>query len=120
MNRGIILRTSMCIFACGLWLYSYIEKQNTLTDLRIRIPELSRSVKTIQEENTRLQYEIDQFENPEHLIELARHAEFAHLKHPLHKEILTCNEGIAIQTFPENKKQPLPQKSKATLATRAK
>lgn len=103
---------------CVLWLYSYMEKQNELTHLRIEIPELEKVVKNIHEENTRLQYEIDQFENPQHLIELSRRAEFAHLHQPLYKEILTCQEGLAIEIPSEPKKLVAHVRSKPTLATR--
>ncbi len=120
MNKGTILRTSACIFTFALWLYSYIEKQNELTDFRIRIPELAKAVKGLHEENIRLQYAIDQYENPQHLIELSRHVEFAHLKHPLEKEVLTCKEGLAIYPEAPAKKETLSIKPKHTLAAHAK
>lgn len=97
MNRELFTRLVICIFSFGFFLYSYIDKQNGMTQLRIEIPSLVKEIKTIQEENMRLQYEIDQFEHPAHLMQLARHSEFSHLKHPLMKDILTINEGMAIQ-----------------------
>jgi hypothetical protein len=69
--------------------------QNELTHLKIRLPDVEKEIKLIQEENRRLAYEIDQFENPSHLIEIAHRPEFAHLKHPLLKEILTVPEVLA-------------------------
>ena len=42
----------------------------------------------IEDENTRLQYEVEAFENPLNLIELARKPEYRALKHPLSSEIL--------------------------------
>lgn len=118
MNKGLLTRLLTCIFFLGFLLYSYIEKQNQLTQLRICIPELAKDVKQIREENTRLQYEIDQFENPQHLMELARHGEFTHLKHPLLKEILTCQEGIALQPSTQNVEKISQVKAKPTLAIR--
>jgi hypothetical protein len=79
----------------GLCLYSYLETQNQLTHLKIHLPEVEKEMKLIREENQRLAYEIDQFENPAHLIELAHCPEYAHLKHPLIKEILTVPEAFA-------------------------
>lgn len=96
-SKGLTVRLLVCILAFGISLYSYIDKQNGLTQLRISIPSLRKEVRAIQEENTRLQYEIDQFENPQHLMELTRHGEFSHLKHPLVKDILTCQTGLAMQ-----------------------
>lgn len=93
--KGLLLRLGFCLSVFGFCLYSYLETQNELTHLKIRLPEVEKEVKLIQEENRRLGYEIDRFENPAHLIELAHHPEFAHLKHPLLKEILTVPEALA-------------------------
>lgn len=117
MNKGLLIRIVICIFSFGFLLYSYIDKQNNLTELRILIPGLVKEIKTIREENTRLQYEIDQFENPGHLMELARHSQFSHLKHPFIKDVLTVNEGIAIQDKVEEPIEELAQvKPKFSLA----
>lgn len=82
------LQIFVCIFAAGIALYSYIDKQNALTELRIAIPVLAKEVKGIQEENIRLQYEIDRFESPIHLMELARKPEFGHLKFPYSPDVI--------------------------------
>lgn len=80
------LRIFLCIFATGITLYSYIDKQNELTELRLAIPALAKKVREIQDENTRLKYEIDRFESPIHLMELARKPEFGYLKYPYLKD----------------------------------
>lgn len=117
MNKGLLIRLLVCIFALGLFLYSYLEEQNGVTSLRISLPELAKEIKNLKEENTRLQYEVDQFENPQHLIELARRGEFAHLKHPLMKEVLQCGKGIALQ-LPSNDREEIGSvKAKTTLAS---
>lgn len=84
----------ICIVVAGLSLYIYIDKQNDLTQLRLSVPALNKELKQIQEENVRLQYEIDRFESPIHLMELARKPEFGHLKYPHVDEILILPEGI--------------------------
>lgn len=76
------LRIFVCIFAAGLTLFGYIEKQNELTELRLAIPTLDKEVKSLQEENTRLAYEIAHFESPAHLMELMRKPEYSHLRFP--------------------------------------
>lgn len=93
--KGLLFRLGICLGAFGLCLYSYLDMQNELTHLKIRLPEVEKEIKLIQEESRRLAYEIDQFESPGHLIELAHHPEFSHLKHPLLKEILTVPEAFA-------------------------
>lgn len=82
-----------CIFIAGLTLYIYIDKQNELTELRLTIPVLTKELKQIQEENIRLKYEINQFESPIHLMELARKPEFGHLKYPHLNDVQTLPEG---------------------------
>ena len=80
------LRFFLCIFIAGIALFAYIDKQNELTELRLAIPALAKEVKGIQEENTRLTYEIESFESPIHLMELMRKPEFGHLKYPYIKD----------------------------------
>ena len=89
MNLAIFIRILLCILTVGCFLYGYINKQNAIVELRLQIPLAMRELKTIEEENTRLKFEIDQFESPAHLMELARRPEYSHLKHPLLNEIVT-------------------------------
>lgn len=81
-----------CLVVAWWTLYCYMEKQNELTELRLAIPTLYREVKALKEENQRLKYEIEQFESPIHLMELARKAEFTHLKYPTLNEIVILEE----------------------------
>lgn len=115
-----LLPIAVCIVGFSLFLYSYLEEQNSLTKLRFAIPEISKEIKALKEENTRMRYEIDQFENPEHLIELARHSEFSHLRHPLVKEIATMQEGIALTLPVQESAKSSSMKPKVTLAVGAK
>ncbi len=95
MEKNLLLRLGFCLTVFGLCLYSYFYKQSELTQLKIQLPEVEKQIRLVREENRRLRYEIDRFENPARLIELAHSPEFSHLKHPLLKEILTVPEGIA-------------------------
>ncbi len=81
-------RLLIAIVAVGVAVYGYIHKQNALTEVRLSIPTLQRSLKKIQDENVRLQYEVERFESPLHLMELARKPEFAHLRYPSSKEVV--------------------------------
>ena len=92
---GLLFRLGVCISVFGVCLYSYLDTQNELTHLKIRLPELEKEIRVIREESRRLAYQIDQFESPTHLIELAHNPEFSHLKHPLLREVLTVPEAFA-------------------------
>lgn len=89
MNKGIFLRILVCILFLGVCLYSYIDLQNEITNLRIQIPKLSKQILRIEEENTRLACEIESFESPENLLALSKQSTFAHLKFPNSQEVLT-------------------------------
>lgn len=97
MQKALLLRLGFCLSVLLLCLYSYQNKQNELTQLKICLPEKEREMRLIREENCRLQYEIDRVESPTRLIELAHRPEFGHLKHPLMKEVLSVHEGVALQ-----------------------
>lgn len=89
MNFGLLFRLFLCIVILGSFLYLYIEKQNAITKLRLEIPQLAKEVQTIDQEIIRLRFEKELFENPLHLMEIARCPEYRHLKHPLLNEIET-------------------------------
>ncbi len=89
MNFGIFIRVFLCILTLGSVLYAYINKQNHITELRLQIPVAAKELQVVQQENTRLKFEIDQFENPVHLMELSRLPQYSHLKYPLVNEIIT-------------------------------
>jgi hypothetical protein len=80
------------ILIIALALYAYIEKRNRLTSLRIEVPILAKKLKTIEDENTRLTFEIEKFENPLHLMELLKLPQYSHLKHPYTNEIVTIED----------------------------
>lgn len=91
MAMGFLVRLFCCIFILGISLYAYVSKHNVLTQRRMLVPILAKECQAIDEENVRLQFAIEKFENPLHLMELARKPEFSHLKHPLITEIITVD-----------------------------
>ena len=91
-----MVRIILCVVCAGLLLYAYIDAQNALMRLRLKIPVLAKDIRDLKEENTHLKYEIELFESPQHLMELARHSEYSHLKQPFLKDILTLPQGLAL------------------------
>lgn len=83
-----MIRILLCILVFGICLYAYIDKQNKITKLRLQIPSLVSQLQSVEQENVRLQFEIDQFESPMHLLELSKRPEYRHLKHPLQDEVI--------------------------------
>ncbi len=99
----MLIRVLICIGVFGFFLYSYIDKQNEITQRRLQIPVIAKQIEDLKEANIGLRYDIDLFESPEHLIQLARQPEYSHMKQPMFKEILAMPEGLAVQVSPEPK-----------------
>ena len=87
-KRAIILQVVSCLIAVSACWLSYLEKQNELTQLRLYAPKLAKEVREIKEENAHLHYQLQELQSPQKLLELAADPKFAHLKHPLGKNIL--------------------------------
>lgn len=88
----MIIRILCCLFFLAACIYLYIDRLNKVTEERLKIPELKKELKILLEENIRLQYEIERFENPIHLLELASKSEFSHLKFPFREEVILIEE----------------------------
>lgn len=93
MNKGIFFRIFLCILFLGFCLYSYLDLQNGITQLRIQIPELMGELRRIEEENTHLHYEIERFESPENLMYLAKSKEYSHLRYPHCSEVISMKQA---------------------------
>lgn len=85
---AFLIRIFICIAICGIGLYAYVNKHNALTEIRMLLPIATKELALVEEENVRLQFALEKFENPLHLMELARKPEFAHLKHPFVQDII--------------------------------
>lgn len=84
----IFVQLLICVVVGGIALYKHIDKSNELTGLRLAIPALQKEVNDLNEENIRLQYDVDRFESPVNLLELARKPEFGHLKYPVINDVI--------------------------------
>lgn len=120
MNKGFFIKSTICILFLGFCLYSYLDLQNVLTELRIRIPHLASEVRRIEEENTHLLFEIEAFESPENLMKLSQRPEFAHLRFPMMRDVLTMKQGTPLQEVGEKVIPELKLKPTITFATGAK
>ena len=83
----MFIRIALCILMLAALLYSMVRMQNQVTHYRLQIPQITKKLDDLKQENIRLQFEIDQFESPVHLIPLARSPAYGHLKYPLKNEV---------------------------------
>ena len=98
MSKRFLFNLVFSVFLFSLCLFNYLGKMNSLTKMKLELPKVEKEVYLLKEENKRLKYEIDRFESPNHLMELARKKEFSHLKHPLVKDILKIDKGVAVSS----------------------
>lgn len=84
----------VCIFAIFIMLYSYIDNLNSLTELKLKIPSVEKELNRINDDNIQLQYQINQFESPENLMELAKKPEFGHLKFPSIDKVVILKDNL--------------------------
>jgi hypothetical protein len=119
MGRGIFLRLFACLTIFSFSIYSYLDKQNTCTELKMHLPKLTKEIQAIHEVNANLQYQIECFENPQHLLSMAGRPEYAHLKFPFTEEVLTVKEGLALQWNSSKEEQKAQQtKSKTPIVAK--
>lgn len=114
---GLLFRVFICILVLAVCLYSVINEQNKITKLQFVIPMMTKAIQEIEEETTRLQYEIECFENPLHLMELARLKEYSHLKHPRKNEILAISVKNSYEIPCKESSQEIQIPSTLSLAT---
>jgi hypothetical protein len=74
-----------------------LAKQNAVTKLSMELPQSMKELKKLEEVTTRLRYQIEQFENPIRLIELAKSHSYSHLKHPTSNDVVV----LPVSPFPE-------------------
>lgn len=75
-----IAKLGFCLMASAFALYIYIDAHNHLIEMQLAIPPLQKKIRELVAENGRLQFEIDRFESPAHLMQLADKPEYSHLK----------------------------------------
>lgn len=97
MISSIFLRLLACLTVFSVSIYSYLDKQNGCTELKMHLPKLTKEIRAIREVNAGLQYQIECFESPQNLLALAGDPQYAHLKFPLTEEVLTVKEGLALE-----------------------
>jgi len=85
---AFFLRLFVLIALIGFGLYAYVDQHNALVRRQMQLPLKTKELMSIDEENIRLQFEIEKFENPLHLMELAKKPEFSHLKYPYENDIV--------------------------------
>lgn len=76
----------VCFFA--LLLFLYIQEHHEILSLRMHIPQLEKEIRELNEENLRLEFSLQQFFNPHHLLQLAQDPAYGHLHFVSEEEVI--------------------------------
>ena len=115
----VFMRFFLSVAFASFALYSYLTEQNKCTELKMLLPKIAKEIEAIKQENAQLEYQIVCFESPEHLQQLAKNSEYAHLKFPYFQDVLTVKEGLALQ-WPASDEEARTIKPKSTIVVGAK
>ena len=87
----LIGRIFLCLACVGVALHAYIDRNNSIVEVRREIPRLSQDVKAVEESNRTLEYQVERFESPLHLMELSHKPEYSHLRYPSHDQVIVVD-----------------------------
>lgn len=88
LKKGFIFQIFLYVTTIAFCCFFYLEKQNSLTELRMYAPKLVKELRKIEEENVRLRCSIQEFERPENLMAILSLSQYQHLKFPVEQEVL--------------------------------
>lgn len=66
----------------GAALFSYVDRENSLTKARLELFPIAKEIKELEESNAAHSFELAEIYAPHHLLELAMDPEFGHLTAP--------------------------------------
>jgi hypothetical protein len=92
-----IIQIIILLLTIGGLSYRIVYQQNQLVQKQMLIPRITKKITALEEMRKRLQYQIDTFENPIHLMELLRDPRFAHLQHPYMKDIIALDPEESLE-----------------------
>lgn len=95
-------RILICFLVLGFSLFLYIEKTNQQTKLRLELPKHEKQIEILAQKNIQLKYQLENFNNPQHLLELAKQPAYSHLKFPFLEEVLVISSEIAKKYEPKD------------------
>ncbi len=88
-------RIFICISVFGISLFLYLDKLNDQNALKLQIPLIEKEIHELSQQNVELAFQLENFKNPQHLLELAQQPEYSHLKFPFMEEVMIVSERIA-------------------------
>jgi cell division protein FtsB len=91
MHR-LALHGFLLLMAIAGGFYVDLDLVHKATALRLQTARLQKELRTVEEENVRLSYQLNQLESPARLMALARQPQFSHLKAPTLEDIWVISD----------------------------
>lgn len=92
----------------GASLYSYIDRENSLTKAELMLAPVCREVGEMEEQNAALRYQLSRFEAPSHLFQIASEAPYGHLG-ATEGQTLALSADVDIEDAPSPTHAPQPR-----------
>lgn len=94
-----ILQIFTCLSLFVIFLLSYLDRQNKVVELKLKIPKEQKEIERLVQENQVLRAKIDHLEHPLELMSFLKKKEFRHLSFYLDKDI------VCLKAAPQIKKE---------------
>ncbi|WP_213318474.1 hypothetical protein [Chlamydiifrater volucris] len=93
MHKLLFFRLAACCLFSAILMYSYVNKQNEITKVRLAIPRTSADLRELEEENVSLSFIIERYESSENLMEIASLPEYEGLHYPTIDSLVFLDAG---------------------------
>ena len=87
MNRVWFYRIITGLAGFAAFLYAYVVHHNRVLQLQMEIPKLAKEVREIEQDNIRLRFQIQQFEDPSNLMKTLALREYVHLEYAASSDV---------------------------------
>lgn len=87
MNRAWFYRIVAGLGCFAAFLYAYVVHHNRVLQLQMDIPKIAKEVREIEQDNIRLRFKIQQFEDPSNLMKTLAMKEYLHLEYAASSDV---------------------------------
>jgi cell division protein FtsB len=83
-----IAQVFTCVSLFVFFLLSYLDRQNKVVELQLKLPKIAHEIEKISQENQTLKRKINDFEHPLQLMSFLKEDKYKHLSNYLDQDIV--------------------------------
>lgn len=83
----------VCVSLFVFFLLSYLDRQNKVVELQLKLPKIRKQIEKISQENQTLKRKINEFEHPSQLMSLLKEKKYEHLSNYLDQDIVCLSRA---------------------------